>query len=86
MRVLSAVLLAALASPLALPSAAVAQTQAPYDNYPVCLRIYGPVRFDQCRYVSIEQCQPAAQGIAGQCVTNPWYQPPAGPARRQRTR
>jgi hypothetical protein len=78
-------LLAALALPVALPSAAAAQA-APYDNYPVCLRVYGPVRYDECRYVSIEQCRPAAQGIAGQCVTNPWYQPPAGPARRHRAR
>ncbi|NEW87182.1 MULTISPECIES: DUF3551 domain-containing protein [Rhodopseudomonas] len=60
---------------LMLPAAAAAQ--APYDNYPVCLRVYGPVRYDECRYVSIEQCRPSASGIAGQCVVNPWYQPPA---------
>ncbi|MFZ5736829.1 MAG: DUF3551 domain-containing protein [Pseudomonadota bacterium] len=65
---------------LALPAAATAQ---PYDNYPVCLRIYGPVRYDECRYVSIEQCRPAASGIAGQCVVNPWYQAPAGPNARR---
>jgi len=84
MRVSSLVLLAATAFPLALPAAAA--VQAPYDNYPVCLEVYGPVRFVQCRYVSIEQCRPAAQGIAGQCITNPWYQPPAGPAQRRRAR
>jgi hypothetical protein len=79
MRVSSLVVLAV----LALPSAAAAQ---PYDNYPVCLRVYGPVRFDDCRYVSIEQCRPAASGIAAQCLTNPWYQPPAGPSRRHLSR
>jgi hypothetical protein len=85
MRVSSIVLLAALALPLALPSPAAAQAP-PYDNYPVCLRVYGPVRYDECRYVSIAQCRPAASGIAAECVTNPWYQPPAGPARRHRAR
>ncbi|ABE40089.1 hypothetical protein RPD_2861 [Rhodopseudomonas palustris BisB5] len=79
MRTLPLILLAVLAA----PAAATAQ---PYDNYPVCLRIYGPVRYDQCRYTSIEQCRPSAQGIAGQCVTNPWYQPPAEPTRRHRAR
>jgi hypothetical protein len=85
MRVSSAIVLATLALPFALTAAAATQA-APYDNNPVCLRVYGPVRFDDCRYVSIEQCQPAAQGIAGQCVTNPWYQPPTGSAVRHRTR
>lgn len=83
MRVHSTVLLAGLVLPIALPSPVAAQ---PTDNYPVCLRVYGPVRYDECRYVSIEQCRPSASGIAGQCVTNPWYQPPSGPARRHRGR
>jgi hypothetical protein len=85
MRVWLVVVLAALTAPLALPSVAVAQP-APYDNFPVCLRIYGPVRYDTCRYTSIEQCRPAASGIAGECVTNPWYQPPAGAAPRRSRR
>ena len=76
MRTILLVLLAALAA----PAAASAQ---PYDNYPVCLRIYGPVRYDECRYVSIEQCRPSASGIAGQCVTNPWYQAPTPPSGRR---
>lgn len=80
MRIGAMVLLAG----LALPGAATAQ--APYDNYPVCLRVYGPVRYDECRYSSIEQCRPAASGIAAQCLTNPWYQPPAGPASRRARR
>ncbi|RED42340.1 uncharacterized protein DUF3551 [Rhodopseudomonas thermotolerans] len=69
-----------LVASLALPAAATAQ---PYDNYPVCLRVYGPVRYDECRYVSIEQCRPSASGIAGQCVVNPWYRPPTGPSSRR---
>ncbi|MFC0243169.1 DUF3551 domain-containing protein [Rhodopseudomonas telluris] len=81
MRLHSVILAAGLGLPVAWSSAAVAQ---PYDNYPVCLRVYGPVRFDECRYVSIDQCRPSATGIAGQCITNPWYQPPSAPARRHR--
>jgi len=56
------------------------------SSAPVCLHVYGPITYDDCRFVSIEQCRPSASGIAAQCLTNPWYQPPAGPARRHRAR
>jgi hypothetical protein len=76
MRALTAVLLTVLPSP--------AGAQVPYDNYPVCLRVYqrGAGWSDECRYTSIPQCQATASGRAAECITNPWYQPPAGPRTR----
>jgi hypothetical protein len=67
--------------------AALLQTPAKAEpSWPVCLHVYGPITYDDCRFASIEQCQPSASGIAAQCITNPWYQAPAAPARRHRTR
>lgn len=76
MRLTMLILLAAVAA----PSMAAAQ---PYDNYPVCRRVYGPVRYDECHYTSIAQCRPAAAGTASECVTNPWYQAPSGATGRR---
>ena len=65
-----------------------AQTYAP--GYPVCLHVYGPVSYNDCRYVSIAQCNLSASGIAAQCVTNPYManagmdKPPLGARRTRR--
>jgi len=70
-------------------TAVAALLQAPAQaepSSPVCLHVYGPITYDDCRFASIEQCRPSASGIAAQCLTNPWYQPPTGPARRHRAR
>jgi uncharacterized protein DUF3551 len=48
-----------------------AQTYAP--DYPVCLRVYGPVNYFDCRYVSLPQCNAAASGRPAQCVANPYF-------------
>jgi Protein of unknown function (DUF3551) len=47
-----------------------AQTYAP--DYPVCLHVYGPATYYDCRYTSIAQCNASASGRAAQCVTNPY--------------
>jgi len=47
-----------------------AQTYAP--DYPVCLHVFGPVTYFECRYTSIAQCNVSASGRAAQCVINPY--------------
>jgi Protein of unknown function (DUF3551) len=51
-------------------AAARAQTYSP--DYPVCLHVYGPVTYYECRYTSIPQCNQSASGRAAQCVVNPY--------------
>lgn len=58
----------------ALSGIAAAHAQGDY-NYPVCLHVYGPVTYDDCRYTSLAQCAPAAVGRSAQCMTNPFYVP-----------
>ncbi|MCA6110631.1 DUF3551 domain-containing protein [Bradyrhizobium cenepequi] len=53
----------------AAPSAR-AQTYDP--SYPVCLHVYGPVNYYDCRYTSLPQCAMSASGRAAQCVVNPY--------------
>lgn len=47
-----------------------AQTYAP--DFPVCLHVYGPVTYYECRYTSLAQCNLTASGRAAQCVPNPY--------------
>ena len=65
---------------------AAAQTYAP--GYPVCLHVYGPVSYYECRYNSLAQCNLSASGRAAQCIVNPYAasaeEPVARPTRRQR--
>jgi Protein of unknown function (DUF3551) len=49
---------------------AAAQTYAP--GYPVCLHVYGPATYYECRYTSMEQCAITASGRSAQCVLNPY--------------
>ncbi|MCA1453264.1 DUF3551 domain-containing protein [Bradyrhizobium sp. BRP22] len=53
----------------AAPSAR-AQTYDP--SYPVCLHVYGPISYYECRYTSLPQCALSASGRAAQCVVNPY--------------
>ena len=63
---------------LAIPAFAAVAASAPahaqtYDpNYPVCLRGYGPITYNECRYTSLAQCALSASGRAAQCVVNPY--------------
>jgi hypothetical protein len=67
MRILA---LAALAAGTLL-SAQPAQAQT-YAGAPVCLHVYGPVTYYECRYSSLAQCNATASGRAAQCVPNPY--------------
>jgi hypothetical protein len=49
-----------------------ARAQAWDPNYPVCLQVFGPASYNECRYTSLAQCAPAASGRAAQCVLNPF--------------
>ena len=48
-----------------------AQTYDP--NFPVCLHVYGPVTYYECRYSSLGQCAGSASGRAAQCEVNPYF-------------
>ena len=68
---------------LAASSPARAQTYDP--NYPVCMQIYGPVGYLDCRYASLEQCKYLAVGRSATCVVNPYFaQKKLAPPRRSR--
>ena len=61
-----------------------AQTYDP--SYPVCMQIYGPVGYLDCRYASLGQCRFLAVGRSASCVVNPYFAPktPAAPRRSRR--
>jgi hypothetical protein len=73
-------------------ASAPARAQGWSSRYPVCLQIYGPDQYRECRYTSIEQCQAAASGRPGDCEANPFIAntedadapPPPAPPRRPR--
>lgn len=48
-----------------------AQTYDP--SYPVCMQIYGPVGYFDCRYASLAQCKYLAVGRSASCVANPYF-------------
>jgi hypothetical protein len=66
---------------------AMAQTYA--GGYPVCLHVYGPITYYECRYTSLPQCNASASGRAAQCDLNPYYasaeEPMGRPYRRHRS-
>jgi hypothetical protein len=59
---------------------AAAQTYAP--GYAVCLHVYGPVIYYECRYTSLAQCNLSASGRAAQCVINPYFASAQVPVQR----
>ena len=50
---------------------AAAQTYAP--GYPVCLHVWGPANYYECRYTSLPQCNASASGRAAPCLINPYF-------------
>ena len=61
-----------------------AQTYDP--AYPVCLRVYGPATYYECRYTSLPQCNASASGRSAQCVINPYFGGAQEPGRYRRHR
>jgi hypothetical protein len=49
------------------------QAQAWDPDYPVCMRVYGPISYNDCSYTSLAQCAATASGRAAQCVVNPYF-------------
>ena len=78
MRILALAILAIATVSVAAPAAA--QTYA--SGYPVCLHVWGPANYYECRYTSLPQCNASASGRAAQCVLNPYvasaYEEPTG--------
>jgi Protein of unknown function (DUF3551) len=56
--------------------------QAGYD-YPVCLRVYGPVTYNECAYTTLAQCRATASGRAAECYPNAFYAHAAMPPGRR---
>ncbi len=56
----------------AISLAAPAQAQTYGFDYPVCLHVYGPATYYECRYSSLPQCNASAAGRSAQCVLNPY--------------
>ena len=79
MRRLALAILAIAAMSVAGP--ATAQTYAP--GYPVCLHVYGPVGYYDCRYLSLAQCNASASGRAAQCDLNPYVARAEEPSARR---
>ena len=71
---------------IGLPFAGGAVHAQTYDpSYPVCMQIYGPVGYFDCRYGSLSQCRYLAVGRSASCVVNPYFaqaKPPRRPKRQ----
>ncbi|MDO9060611.1 MAG: DUF3551 domain-containing protein [Bradyrhizobium sp.] len=66
---------------LATVSVAGPATAQTYDPaYPVCMHVYGPITYFECRFTSLAQCAGSAAGRAAQCEVNPFFAG-AGPRR-----
>jgi Protein of unknown function (DUF3551) len=75
----------ALVALAAVSASAPAHAQSYDPNYPVCMKVYGPLNYNECRYTSLAQCQVSASGRAAQCVVNPYAANAlAGPRRVRR--
>jgi hypothetical protein len=63
-----------------------AQAQAWDPNYPVCMRVYGLVTYNDCSFISLAQCAASASGRAAQCELNPYFANALQDPSRQRHR
>jgi hypothetical protein len=66
------------------------RAQAFDPEYQVCLQVFGPLSYNDCRFTSLAQCAPSASGRAAQCIVNPYfanaYQEPIAPRHRRHRR
>jgi hypothetical protein len=72
---------------IATAAALPAQAQTYNPDYPVCMQVYAPFMYFDCRFFSIPQCKASASARGAQCVVNPYFagdEPP--PARRRHRR
>jgi hypothetical protein len=69
MRIVALAILASGAVSVSAP----ARAQAWDPNYPVCLRVYGRINYNDCSYTSLAQCAASASGRAAQCEPNPYF-------------
>ncbi|MBR0959710.1 DUF3551 domain-containing protein [Bradyrhizobium japonicum] len=67
-----------------LPASGAAHAQTYDPSYPVCMQIYGPVGYFDCRYGSLAQCRYLAVGRSATCVVNPYF-PLKKPPRQSRS-
>jgi Protein of unknown function (DUF3551) len=63
-----------------------ARSQTYDPSYPVCMQIYGPVGYFDCRYTSLQQCRYLAVGRSAACVENPYFPQKKPTAVRRPTR
>ncbi|HEX3754535.1 MAG TPA: DUF3551 domain-containing protein [Rhizomicrobium sp.] len=75
MRILALTMLAIGTVSMAAPAAG-----QPYDNYPICLRVFGDPTYTECRYVTLGQCKESASGRGAECFINPYFASAEGPA------
>src|ERR1700755_1866261 len=65
-------LVLALPAVVTLAPAAPASAQTYDPSYPVCLHVYGPVTYYECRYNSLTQCAGEASGRAAEDMFTPY--------------
>jgi hypothetical protein len=73
----------------AISAAAPVRAQAYDPAYPVCLQVFGPFNYNDCRFASLAECAPSASGRGAQCIVNPYFvnaAPEPPPVRRRRHR
>jgi hypothetical protein len=57
----------------AISAAAPVRAQAYDPAYPVCLQVFGPFNYNECRFSSLAECAPTASGRGAQCIVNPYF-------------
>jgi hypothetical protein len=65
-------------------AAAPARAQTYDPAYPICMQVYAPFVYFDCRFFSIPQCQVSASGRGAQCVVNPYFRGEPPVRRRHR--
>ncbi|HWL20327.1 MAG TPA: DUF3551 domain-containing protein [Bradyrhizobium sp.] len=68
----------------ALLAGGAAHAQTYGTDYPVCLKVYGPATYYECRYTTMAQCQASASGRSAQCYVNPYLASTDAPPLRYR--